>query len=67
MRRPDARGLAHAEALLRALAETTEDELDAGTWQKRVHTFDGPIELTFLLPFLLEAEAGRPRRPLPPW
>ena len=59
MRRPDARGLTHAEALLRALAETTEDELDAGTWQKRVHTFDGPIELTFSLPFLLEAEAGR--------
>jgi tetratricopeptide (TPR) repeat protein len=33
--------------------------LDAGTWQKRVHTFDGPIELRFSLPFLLEAEAGR--------
>ena len=60
MRRPDARGLTHAEALLRALSETTEDELDAGTWQKRVQTFDGPIELTLSLPFLLEAEAGRP-------
>ena len=60
MRRPDVRGLTHAEALLRALSETTEDELDAGTWPKRVHTFDGPIELTLSLPFLLEAEAGRP-------
>ena len=60
MRRPDVRGLTHAEALLRALSETTEDELDAGTWQKRVQTFDGPIELTLSLPFLLEAEAGAP-------
>ena len=34
MRRPDVRSLTHAEALLRALSETTEDELDAGTWQK---------------------------------
>ena len=66
IRRPDARGLTHAEALLRALAETTEDELDAGTWQRRVATFDGPIELTFSLPFLLEAEAGRPTTAVAP-
>jgi tetratricopeptide (TPR) repeat protein len=59
MRRPDARALPFSEAVLRALAETTEDELDAGTWRKRVQTFDGPIELTLSLPFLLEAEAGR--------
>lgn len=65
MRRPDARGLTHAEALLRALAETTEDELDSGTWQKRVQTFDGPIDLTLTLPFLLEAEAGHPTTPVP--
>ena len=48
--RPDARALTYTEALLRALAETTEDELDAGRWQKRVHTFDGPIELNLTLP-----------------
>jgi hypothetical protein len=65
MRRPDARGLTHAEALLRALAETTEDELDAGTWQTRVQTFDGPIEVTLTLPLLLEAEAGQPTTPVP--
>jgi tetratricopeptide (TPR) repeat protein len=59
MRRPDARELTFSEALLCALADTTEDELDAGTWQKRVQTFDGPVELTLSLPFLLEAEAGR--------
>ena len=50
MRRPDARELTHAEGLLRALSDTTEDECDAGTWQKRVRTFDGPIELTLTLP-----------------
>jgi tetratricopeptide (TPR) repeat protein len=66
MRRPDTRALTCAEALLRALAETTEDELDAGTWHKQVQTFDGAIDLTFSLPFLLEAEAGQPTAVLPP-
>jgi tetratricopeptide (TPR) repeat protein len=65
MHRPDAGELTYAEALLRALADTTEDELDAGRWQKRVETVDGPIELTLTLPFLLEAEAGAPPRILP--
>jgi tetratricopeptide (TPR) repeat protein len=65
MRRPDARSLTYEEALLRALGETTEDELDAGTWQKHIDTFDGPIDLTFSLPFLLEAEAGRRAGPVP--
>ena len=59
VRRPDARELTCAEALLRALAETTEDELDAGRWRKRANTFDGPVDLTLTLPFLLEAEAGQ--------
>jgi tetratricopeptide (TPR) repeat protein len=66
MRRPDARALTYSEALLRALAETTEDELDAGAWQKRVQTFDGPIELTLSLPFLLETEAGELPTHVPP-
>jgi tetratricopeptide (TPR) repeat protein len=59
VRRPDARDLRAAEALLRALAATTEDELDAGRWWKHVDTFDGPIELTLTLPLLLEAEGGK--------
>jgi tetratricopeptide (TPR) repeat protein len=58
VRRPDARELTYAEAMFRALAETTEDELDAGRWQKRVETFDGPFALTLTLPLLLEAEVG---------
>lgn len=56
MRRPDARELTHIEALLRALAETTEEEFDAGRWERRVQTFDGPVALTLALPFLIEAE-----------
>ena len=59
VRRPDARELTAAEALLRALADTSEDELDVGRWQKRVETFDGPMALTLALPLMLEAEAGQ--------
>jgi hypothetical protein len=58
VRRPDAREVTCAEALLRALAETTEPELDAGRWRKRVETAEGAMELTLTLPLLLEAEAG---------
>ena len=60
--RPNPRALSFSEGLLRALAIATEDELDAGTWQTRVETFDGPLDLRLSLPLLLEAEAGRPRR-----
>lgn len=66
MRRPDARALTFVEALLRALSEATEDEFDAGKWHKHVQTFDGVTELTFSLPFLLEAEAGRATGPVSP-
>jgi tetratricopeptide (TPR) repeat protein len=52
-RRADARLLAHAEAMLRALAATTEDEMDTGRWTKAVQTFDGPVEYTLSLPLLL--------------
>jgi tetratricopeptide (TPR) repeat protein len=56
--RPTAVELTQMEVLLRALAETTEDELDAGRWQRRVTGFDGPVEVTLTLPSLLEADAG---------
>jgi tetratricopeptide (TPR) repeat protein len=58
--RPDARQLTYCEALLRALAETTEDELDSGRWTKHVQTFDGAVSLTLSLPLLLEAEKKGP-------
>jgi tetratricopeptide (TPR) repeat protein len=63
--RPSPQALTFSEGLLRALAAATEDELDAGTWQARVETFDGPLDLRLSLPLLLEAEAGRPRRHVP--
>jgi len=56
--RPDARSLAFIEALLRALADTSEDELDAGRWTREVANFNGRVTLSFSLPFLLEAERG---------
>jgi len=65
VQRPNTRELSFSEGLLRALATATDDELDAGTWQARVETFDGPLDLRLSLPLLLEAEAGRPRRHVP--
>lgn len=62
VRRPDASELTAVEALLRALAATTEDDLDTGRWHLRVQTFDGPVALTLTLPYLLEAELGQPSR-----
>ena len=56
IRRPDTRALTYMEALLRALADTTEEELDSGRWQRQVPTFDGPLLLTLSLPILLEEE-----------
>jgi tetratricopeptide (TPR) repeat protein len=58
VRRPDGRELTYIEALLRALAVTTEDELDSGRWTKRVRAFDDEVTLTLSLPLLLEAEHG---------
>ena len=58
--RPGTKQLSFAEALLRAFADTTEDELDAGRWLREVATFDGPVVLSLSLPFLLEAESGGP-------
>jgi tetratricopeptide (TPR) repeat protein len=53
VRRPDARALTLAEALLRALADTTEADLDTGRWLRHVTTFDGPVTVTLNLPDVL--------------
>jgi tetratricopeptide (TPR) repeat protein len=60
VRRPDARQLAFLEGLMRALARTAEEDLDAGRWQVEVQTFLGPLSLTLSLPGLLEPEPERP-------
>jgi tetratricopeptide (TPR) repeat protein len=59
MTRPEASALTFMEALLRMIAVTTEDELDAGRWQRTMDTYDGPVTLTLTLPLLLEAEQGK--------
>ncbi len=53
-RRADAATLTYVEGLMRALAATTEEELDAGRWTKHVETFDGPVDYVLSLPFELQ-------------
>jgi len=54
VRRLSAKVLAFMEGLLRALAETTEEEMDAGRWTRQVETPDGRVTCRLSLPFLLE-------------
>ena len=63
-KRPTRAELHQIEAVLRALADTGEDELDSGRWTKAVTTAAGPRSLTLTLPLLIEAEsrAGSPHR-----
>ena len=59
VRAPNAVELNLLEALLRALAATTEDQLDAGEWGVEVTAHDGPVAVRLTLPVLLEAERGK--------
>lgn len=52
-RRPGPHLLAFMEGLLRALAQTMEEEMDAGRWQKKVNTLQGTKEFRLVLPDLL--------------
>jgi tetratricopeptide (TPR) repeat protein len=54
LRRPEGPMLAELEAILRALARATEDEIDSGRWSRDVPTADGPRRLTLALPELLQ-------------
>jgi len=53
-KRPGPKALTWFEGLLRALAASTEEEIDSGRWQKRVESFGGPVEYRLSLPFLLD-------------
>jgi tetratricopeptide (TPR) repeat protein len=55
---PTAEELAWVEGLLRALATTSEDELDNGRWEKQVETAAGPRVYKLSMPILLEQIAG---------
>lgn len=56
---PEPGDLVWAEGLLRALARTTEDEIDGGKWEKQVRTQNGPATYRFSMPLLLEQMSGR--------
>ena len=60
MRRASPKMLAFFEGMFRALAATTEDELDRGSWRKLVDTSQGPLGLTLSLPDLLVPSETRP-------
>jgi tetratricopeptide (TPR) repeat protein len=57
LRRPDAAVLSYLEGLLRALAGTTEEEIDRGRWAREVRTYDGPATFGLSIPALLEPPA----------
>jgi len=61
--RPDRTVLSFVEGVLRALAKTTEQEIDSGRWTRRVGTADGAMEITLALPALLgkEGDGGSDR------
>ncbi len=46
------------EGLCRALAATTEQQIDAGRWEKSVETHDGPARYVLSIPSLVEAMRG---------
>jgi tetratricopeptide (TPR) repeat protein len=61
-RRPDADVLSYLEGLLGALAETSENEMDQGSWTRQVRTYEGPATYRLCIPDLLEpldAPVGR--------
>ena len=60
VRRPRPDILAFLEGFLRALAETTEDEMDSGKWTKTVSTSEGEVEFALSLPGLLGEDESRP-------
>ena len=57
VRRASPKMLAFFEGLFRALAKSTEDELDAGEWRCVVETSEGELELALSLPDVLAPPA----------
>ena len=60
--RPDARRLGYFEGLLRALAITTEAEMDTGRWTHTVATADGERTYVLTLPDLLDSDPASVQR-----
>jgi hypothetical protein len=55
--------LAFFEGVFRALAETTEDEMDTGEWKKTVSTSAGALSLQLTLPDILKPPSESDRTP----
>ena len=53
-KRPGPDILAFMEGLLKTLAETREEEIDSGRWQKSIKTFEGQMEFKLALPSLIK-------------
>ena len=63
LRRPDTRELADLEAILRAIARSTEAEIDRGRWTVKLSSHDGPQSVTLAIPeLLIPLDAEPPRR-----
>lgn len=62
LRRLGPRALAHVEAVLRALAATTEAEIDGVRWTRLVPSPDGAARVTLALPSLLDEPAEKKQR-----
>ena len=54
LHRPGAGVLCFLEGLLRALADTTENEMDQGRWTRQLETYEGPATYRLCIPELLE-------------
>ncbi|MCI0546256.1 MAG: hypothetical protein L0027_03120 [Candidatus Rokubacteria bacterium] len=61
IRRPEAPVLADMEAILRALARASEDQIDQGRWGQSVPTPDGTRLVTLAIPELLLPPDAPPR------
>lgn len=60
--RPTRTLLGQFTAVLTALAESREDEMDGGRWVKHVQTSRGPIDVALTLPHIVEETAGSAAR-----
>jgi len=61
-RRPGPDILFYLEGLMRALAQTSEDEMDSGRWKKNILTARGEMEFTLSLPDLLRPDGEDSRK-----
>jgi tetratricopeptide (TPR) repeat protein len=64
VQRPDRRQVAFFEGLFAALAATTEEDLDAGRWEKGVSTAEGEARFVLSLPEIVESSRDASSEPL---